>query len=75
MDASIWGHRAGESHAVTKPQASSLRRVRVSGKYLHLSDHKLEHVMDILAKLKTGSQGILAWYRTTNRYNPADRTP
>ena len=30
-----WTHRAGESHGVTKSHVSGLRRVRVSGKYLH----------------------------------------
>jgi len=31
----LGAHRAGESHSVAKPQVSSLRRVRVSGKHLH----------------------------------------
>jgi len=31
----VGAYRAGESHGVAKPQVSGLRRVRVSGKYLH----------------------------------------
>jgi hypothetical protein len=31
----LGAHRAGESHGVAKPQISSLRRVRISGKHLH----------------------------------------
>jgi Terpene synthase family 2, C-terminal metal binding len=42
-------------------------------KHLPLADQDLQKTTDILAKLKTGSQGVLAWYQATTRYNAPDR--
>jgi Terpene synthase family 2, C-terminal metal binding len=42
-------------------------------RHLPLTGRERRQLAGILAKLKTGSQGVLAWYQATTRYSTPDR--